>query len=207
MHPYATDSDERRLVPLFIGALAIISAWFLPGVLRWLGITVPWWIDAPSVIGFYGIYYGIFDRWLWSAEWLCTIRLVKVRNLNGSWDVELTSSFDQHAERRTAQIRITQTWTTLQVRLDSGQSRSGSVIATLLTSDPTEYVLNYEFQNTPNPDATGTMHAHRGSAEIRFERPGAAVGAGEYYSGRDRANLGPIWLRRSTTTLNGTRRN
>jgi hypothetical protein len=161
-------------------------------------MTVPWWIDAPSVVGFYGAYYAAFDVWLWRNGLDCRLGLVKVPDLNGSWDVDLTSSFDQGASVRAAQIRIAQRWQSISVRLDTDQSRSGSMIATLLTSDPNDYILNYEYQNTPNTSALDTMHVHRGSAEIRFEKPAVAIGSGEYYSGRDRTNQGTLKLRRSS---------
>ena len=71
-------------------------------------------------------------------------------------------------------------------------------VASLLTDDPNEFVLNYEFLNAPKQGAAvDSMHMHRGSAEIRFPKDGAIVkGDGEYYSGRDRSNQGALIFRR-----------
>jgi len=110
----------------------------------------------------------------------------------------LKTSFDQHSEIHRAQIRITQRWRTIAVHLETEQSRSDTMIATLRTADPNDFILNYEYQNTPKNNAVHTMHVHRGSAEVRFERPAVAIGVGEYYSGRDRTNQGTLRLRRST---------
>ena len=59
-----------------------------------------------------------------------------------------------------------------------------------------DIILTYEYHNEPLPGATGTMHAHRGSATLRLAENGNAL-EGEYFSGRDRANYGAIHLRRA----------
>ena len=196
MHAYATDSGERRSIPLLLAACAVVSAWVLPKIIAWLGVGVPWWFDAPSVVGFYGIYFWIFDEWMWKVPFFRKVGLINIPNLNGLWKLDLTTSFDQHAETHAAQIRITQRWRTIAIHLEAERSRSDSMIATLRASDPNDFILNYEYQNTPTNDALHTMHVHRGSAEIRFQRPGIVVGIGEYYSGRDRVNQGTLRLQR-----------
>ena len=63
MHPYTTDSSERKLVPLYIAILSILVAWIFFKVLEAVQVTLPWWIDAPSIFGFYGLFYAIFDKY------------------------------------------------------------------------------------------------------------------------------------------------
>lgn len=189
MHPYATDSSERQLVPLLLAVPAVIAAW----IISLLGL--PWWVDDPSVIGCYGIFYAAFNQWLWRWPFLRVIGLVKVPDLNGKWTVAIRSSFDERADAHQAQVRITQTWRSILIRLETAHSRSGSLIAAVLTNDPNDFVLSYEFANTPKPGAVSTMHAHRGSVEVRFDRD-TLVGDGEYYSGRDRENQGTLQFSR-----------
>jgi len=55
--------------------------------------------------------------------------------------------------------------------------------------------LVYEYANDPRPDATVTMHAHRGLAFLRLSVDGKQM-QGDYYTGRDRANYGSMQLRR-----------
>ena len=190
MHPYATDSSERFYVPLILATSAILAAWLLPKLLQSLGVSLPWWVDAPAVMAFYGIFHAAFDRWIWRWSPVRRMGLVKVPNIRGDWRYAITSS---HGTSVIAAVSIQQNWRGMRVRLETDQSRSMSLIASLLTGDPDEYVLSYEYNNTPKPNAMPTMHAHRGSAEVRFPRTDwVTAGSGEYYSGRDRMNQGGI---------------
>ena len=67
MHPYTTDSSEKKFIPLYIACLGVVLAWTLNWILRAIQFTLPWWIDAPSVIGFYGLFYNIFDKYIWKS--------------------------------------------------------------------------------------------------------------------------------------------
>ena len=62
MHPYATDSSERKQVPLILAGFAIAAAWGLTRLLMVLDFQIAWWIDAPSTMLFYGIFYTLFDK-------------------------------------------------------------------------------------------------------------------------------------------------
>jgi hypothetical protein len=65
MHPYATVSDERRHFPLYMAVLSVLLAWGLNRGIEAAHLSLPWWVDAPSVASFYGIIYFGFDRRLW----------------------------------------------------------------------------------------------------------------------------------------------
>jgi hypothetical protein len=54
MHGYSTDSGERRIVPLLLASVAITLAWLSSKILTVMHLTLPWWLDAPSTLGFYG---------------------------------------------------------------------------------------------------------------------------------------------------------
>ena len=154
-------------------------------------MSAPWWFDAPSVMTFYGVFHTLFDRWLWKWSVLRKLGLVQVPNLNGQWTFQIASNYN--GTELDASVRVNQTWRSIQLALDTPRSRSTSLVATLLTADPNEFVLNYEYLNTPKQGAVDSMHIHRGSAELRFPRAALIdVGSGEYYSGRDRANQGQL---------------
>jgi hypothetical protein len=196
MHPYATDSSERKSIPFLLASLAIISAWLLPRLLMRMTISVPWWIDAPSVMGFYGLFHFGFDRWAWRWPIFRTMGLVRVLDLSGYWTASIVSSY--RSGEVVGKVRIRQNWRSISISLATPQSRSSSRVASLLVDDPNECVLHYEYLNTPRHSAADTMHMHRGSAEIRLQRNnGELIGEGEYFSGRDRANHGTIHLERS----------
>lgn len=191
MHPYATDSDERKTVPLFLAALAIISAIGLSRLLAW--IHWPSWIDAPATAGFYGLYYEAFRRWLWRIRILHRLSVVKVPTLQGKWVGHVSTSFDELTGRHPITLEIAQDWTHILIQLLSDYSRSKSVIGGILVG--ADITLSYDYFNEPLPKAVNTMHAHHGSATLRFDQVNDVL-QGEYFSGRDRTNYGAIYLKR-----------
>jgi SMODS-associating 2TM, beta-strand rich effector domain len=155
-------------------------------------------VDAPSVAGFYGIFYTLFDKWLWRMQPLR--KALGAYNLNGDYTGVLTSSFDKHATKHTASLSITQTWSEINIVLTTTESRSHSLTASLLTEMGW---LSYEYLNEPKPGTSETMHCHRGSA--RFSLDAVHVLEGEYYGGRDRQNCGLLHFERmKIDTQSGT---
>jgi len=194
MHGYSTDSDERRVVPLFLALVAISLAWLTSRFLAVIHLSVPWWVDAPSLMTFYGALYALFDRHLWKKGFVCKLGLVRIPNLAGCWRGYLISSFDGHAKRHNLVINIFQTWTQLAVFLATATSISRSCTAVIQVGDPEGVALIYQYQNQPLADATRTMHMHFGTAMLRVSNGGCLVG--DYYSGRDRRTFGRICCRR-----------
>lgn len=194
MHDYSTDSDERRVVPLFLAFLAISLAWASSKLFELTHLTVPWWVDAPSLMAFYGVLYTLFDRYLWRNGFVCKLGVVRVPNLGGCWRGYLISSFDGHAKRYNLVINIFQTWTQLAIFLATATSISRSCAAVIQVGDPEGVALIYQYQNQPLADATRTMHMHFGTAMLRVSNGGCLVG--DYYSGRDRRTYGRICCRR-----------
>ena len=200
MHPYTTDSNERRMILLGIAVLSILCAFALNSVSSRLDISWLWWVDVPSVFGFYGIIYTAMNRWLWRWRILRRIGLVRVPDLNGQWHGYVSSSFDNCAERKDVLVTISQTWTRISITLHARTSQSHSLIGAVLIGQQGEPVLSYEYMNEPKPDAPDTMHAHRGTARLVVRGEGKFL-EGEYYSGRDRQNYGILHLERETTEI------
>jgi hypothetical protein len=194
MHGYSTDSDERRVVPLFLALVAISLAWLSSKFLAVIHFSIPWWVDAPSLMAFYGALYALFDRHLWKNGIVCKLGFVRIPNLAGCWRGYLISSFDGHAKRHNLVINIFQTWTQLAVFLATATSISRSCAAVIQVGDPEGVALIYQYQNQPLADATRTMHMHYGTAMLRVSDGGCLVG--DYYSGRDRRTFGRICCRR-----------
>src|SRR5437879_13284030 len=83
MHGYSTDSEERRIVPLFLAVLAIALAWMSSKFLSAVHLSVPWWVDAPSSMFLYGALYALFDRHLWRSRLVRKLGLVRPPDLAG----------------------------------------------------------------------------------------------------------------------------
>lgn len=194
MHPYATNLPERHNVPLVIAAAAFGGALLIGYVERLLGWSPPAWLDVPSTAALYGIGYSLFKKRLWRWKGFARLGAVNTPVLEGDWEGEVITSFDEHAGRHPVRVRIDQNWTEMSISLRSEFSQSQSVIAGMTVE--TDTVLSYEYYNEPVPGAVGTMHAHRGTARLTVSRDGDAL-TGQYYSGRDRQNFGELRLRRS----------
>ncbi len=196
MHPYATDSGERRTVPLVLVALAIGAAWCLNRVLVALAFQVPWWVDAPSVASFYGTLYVLFDKCAWRWDGFRRLGIVKVPVLRGRWIGQVTSSFDEYAATKDVTVEISQTWTGLRVLLRTKDSTSRSLVGSVLAEASIGPVISYEYQNDPTPGAVSAMAIHYGTA--RLVLTAADKLDGEYYSGRGRQSVGRLSLRRKS---------
>jgi hypothetical protein len=191
LHPYATDSDERRRIPLYLAGLAIASAIGVSWVLQ--RVHLPGWLDVPATAGFYGLYYEAFRRRIWRIQTLQKWKWVKVPNLAGTWRGHVVTSFDDRAGKHSIEAEIVQDWTHISVKMRSDYSRSESLVGSIFVGD--DIVLDYEYRNEPLPDAAETMHAHRGTASLILSPDGRTL-SGDYYSGRDRQNFGALFLQR-----------
>ena len=197
MHAYATDSGERRLIPGVLVVLSVIVAYGFGAIVTALSIEIPWWLDAPSVLGFYGLFYFAFNEYVWRWPLLRRVRLINLPDLNGTWTGILTSSFDKHTEQHSVTVEVSQTWRQMAVRLETRGSVSCSESAALRTQQTCRHTLSYEYFNEPKAPSASTMHAHRGTARLTMDEAGNRnVLEGEYYTGRDRQMYGTLRLER-----------
>src|SRR6266702_3950349 len=178
MHGYSTDSGERRVVPLLLALLAIALAWVSSKFLASIHLSMPWWVDAPSSMAFYGVLYALFDKYLWRNSLVCKLGLVRTPNLTGRWRGFLITSFDGHAKRHDLMINIFR-----------------SCAAVIQIDDPEGVSLIYQYQNQPLANAMRTMHMHYGTAMLRISNCACLVG--DYYAGRDRRTFGRICCKKS----------
>src|SRR5687768_16062283 len=107
MHTYSTDSTERNTMPAGLLGMAALSAFVLSRILASLNFQ-PWWIEIPSVVGFYGFWHAAFDRKLWRLPILRKVGLVTVPDLQGEWTVTGKSSHEGRTFAGT--VSIQQTW-------------------------------------------------------------------------------------------------
>jgi predicted pore-forming effector associated with SMODS systems len=190
MHGYSTDSNERRLVPLLLAALAIVFAWLSSKGMAALHFSVPWWLDAPSSLAFYGALYALFDKHLWRNRLVRKLGLSRIPDLTGRWRGFLVSSFDGHAKRHDVLLQIFQSWTQISIYLTTISSMSRSSLAEIQVSDPEGVALIYQYQNQPLSYAMKSMHMHYGTAMLRLSDGDTLTG--DYYAGRDRRTYGRL---------------
>src|SRR5258705_3332131 len=198
MHGYSTDSDERRVVPLLLAFFAISLAWLSSKLLVVIHLSMPWWVDAPSLMAFYGVLYTLFDSYLWRNSLVSKLGLVRVPNLAGRWRGYLISSFDGHVKRHDLIINIFQSWTQISLFLATETSISRSCSAVIQGDDPDGLSLTYQYQNQPLAKAIRTIDIHYGTAMLQMSDDNSLTG--DYYAGRDRRTFGRICCRKEQNT-------
>ena len=199
MHPYATDSNERRFVPIYIALLSLLAALLLGMFLDHISLTIQWWMDSPAVIGFYGIFYSLFNKSLWKCIIFSKIGLVKLPNLNGTWKGTAISSYDEYSKEYDATFTIRQNWHKISIVGQFEKSESYSISCSVIIEDKTGITVSYDYMNEPFTQATETMSIHRGFNRLSLNSNGKEL-SGPYYSGRGRRNTGELKLERVLST-------
>lgn len=195
MHAYATDATDRKTIPVILAVAAILFALLLAKVFEWLGQQPPWYVDTPSVMGFYGLLWLLYDKHGWHLHFN-SFRLSKIPDLRGTWKVTVVSSYKDGRQESVPSYGIAyirQTWTKISIRLEFRDSVSSSIMASVNSEDSSDYGLNYEYLNEPAPHGIDTMQIHRGTAHLLLSPDGKALKGG-YYTGRGRMNLGSLEL-------------
>ncbi len=199
IHAYSSDHGERVRVIVFIGILSVLAAWLLHLLLGCIPLSIPWWIDMPSVLGFFALIRAVFDRSLWRSMLVRRAFGIVVPDLNGNWKGQLFSSYTDHSSPLDTELTISQTWTSILISLETTTSISRSRAAAFVIDQPGRISLIYEYLCEPRPAATDTMHTHRGTAELHISSNGTSL-EGEYYTGRDRQTYGALNLQRVSRT-------
>jgi len=197
MHIYASDNRSRQFVYLYLAICAILCAWLLQKSIQATGRVIPWWIETPSVMGFYGLLWKWFDRSLWKTSLAHRLRLVSVPNLGGQWTAHAEYVLDGTPGETAGTARIKQTWTRMSIAIDWERSRSYSIAAIVQPSPAQRIEVIYQYVNEPDVGAVDTMNIHRGTGWLTHD-PESGVLAGEYFSGRGRQQFGKLTLSRVT---------
>lgn len=196
MHTYSV--HHQRFLPLAFAVLSVISAYGFWQVVSLCAVTIPWWFDAPSVLGFYGIYSAVFNRLVWRMPMYRRLAKAAPPDLNGSWTLEAKSSYDEFKTSHQGTAEIVQTGSKMVIRVHMPKSRSRSLQAAFEQIEGTQrFRLVYLYLNEPHADAIETMQAHSGTAELETG-PDFTEMVGNYYTGRGRQNYGTLRLVRST---------
>lgn len=198
MHPYSIDTEERKYILLFLAVISIVFCWGFYKILGNYQTSLPWWVESPSILFVYGLLFVIFDKWLW--QYFKKINFVKTPNLNGEWNGNLKSSFDNHSSEVKAILKIFQTWTRIKILLTTDQSSSHSEAASIIIDTPEGKYLSYQYVNEPKSNAVKTMHIHRGTVRLIFDEKKNIL-EGEYYSGRNRQNFGCLKFERNSNNV------
>lgn len=193
MHSYSSDAKDGYIALAAIALASLVCAYGLAAVLDFFKVAVPWWLDAPSVLGFYALFFGFYNQTAWRLR-ILGHQLSRVPDIRGTWYGETISN---HAgeTRSDAMLYIAQTWSKISIYFKSDRSDSYSRMASLnITQGPNEGLI-YEYGNEPVHGAPSTMHGHRGLAFYRLWPSGRTLEGG-YFTGRDRGTFGKATFER-----------
>ncbi len=198
MHAYATDSGERKYIPFFLAGAAFAASYILSTLLAIGGWSVPFWLPSLDVLGFYGLFYWLFDEFGWRLKILHQLGAVRVPVLSGKWEMaasptDTTGPSIGKTATSAMQVVIRQRWQSISITGESDLSRFWSISGYLQTDG--NPVLGYEYINEPAMSAPDTMQIHHGTVRLSLSEDGKSL-RGEYYSGRSRQNIGELVLTR-----------
>ena len=192
MHSYDLEGRGRVVVALLV--VSVFFVWLLHTGMVTIGFEPPWWASAPSYAAFYSVLLWLFDCYVWRFVLLRKLGLLRVPDLNGEWVGTVTSSYCGGDPVQPFPVTIMQRWSTISITFETEHSRSRSVAASLRVDNRPAPELHYLYVNEPHATAPGTMHAHRGTATLRLK---GSVLEGDYYTGRDRREIGSLKLTRT----------
>lgn len=138
-----------------------------------------------------------WDRLIWRLKPI--IKYVGVPDLNGTWLGEYESVRVDPCQRveltGPAAITVNQTFTTLSVKLMTGESKSYSVLSHITHLESGEFRINYEYANTPLLKFRQKMPSHLGSAELTIASARGRELTGEYWTNRmSQGTLSLVWV-------------
>ena len=192
MHPYQIDEVIRTRIFIISAALSIGSAWLFNFFTTALKFSVPWWIETPSVLGFFGLYVWLYNNWFWKKWPFRKLSWFYIPDLSGKWNVTIKSSFKNFEEETLAWAMIRQTASKMSISLDMPQSKSYSAFAIISRIErQNTFEMIYHYENHPKPDSKETMSIHKGTTWVQIADDIQTMN-GDYYSGRGRQHFGSI---------------
>lgn len=194
LHHYTADTSDRTRVHIILFIVSVATAWAFAALCNYFDIKPYWWLDTPSVFGFYGIFFALFNNYLWRVTFFRKLFFIETPNLNGIYEGEISSSYDAFQTQKKVTYEILQKWNKILVFSETETSTSKSLTAAFSLSGVNKKSLVFNYQNTPKVDATDTMNTHCGFADFYFDTTEAITG--EFFNGRGRKTYGKITLKR-----------
>jgi len=188
VHAYATDTTDRKVLPVIIGIIAVAIAVAIHSVLTHWRIVIPWFMDFPSILALYWLLYALWNAvvWRWRVgPW----NLSQIPDLSGSWAGSLTS-LPENRELK-CELRIKQTWSAMSLEMRTATSTSWSTMAAVFSKGSPHFGVRYEYTNEPGVLSEPAMQIHKGTAQLRYLPEGNRL-KGDYYTGRGRSTFGSL---------------
>ena len=183
---YSINSDIRQKIIFF---LAILSA----GTGTLLGVLISdlsFKISIPSAFAIFGIYFWVFDNFLWKIPLIKSIH--RIPNLNGKWTGNIKRSVDgQVYIDLPIKAEIQQTWSKIQIEVIGTQTRSLVISLSMELSSDSRKFIDYIYEVKPTLEGDTENRRGEGCQNLILENNDLL--SGRFFSSK---------LRKGTLILN-----
>lgn len=192
MEQYSIDGRGRGEVYITLAVASLALAYAAHQVIDLLPFHIPWWIEVPSFVVWFGVVNITFDRWLWRVR-VAGMRLSAVPDFSGEWHGTIAAvNAESQKIELPVDVRIEQTWSAIEVRGKTSRGITRSKIAGVRIEDEE---LRYEYETQPDVfDATAKHHVGFCVLELHEQN----LLEGFYYTLDGTSTKGVIALRRGT---------
>lgn len=194
MHYYSIDTNERIKVIAYLAIISVSLSMLISKGLSLIKVPFASYLDAPSTMVLFWGLYSVFNSYMW--KWKCFKFIIKIPNLNGTWEGEYCSSYicedTKQPYKGKVQFTIEQNWTKIRIISENGKSVSCSEVSGIAINDHMGIVLRYQYKNEPKFDTVESMHCHTGFNKLRF-LPDKQRLEGDYFNDKNRKTYGTLW--------------
>lgn len=167
MHEYTISYHDRKQAYYFLAILSGLAgvgiAYLLDAIQAVSGIV----IAAPSGVAVFGLLFVLFDHFVWKWPYLYKFGLIRIPDLNGDWEAEISSSAT--GDKIKASVKIHQTYSKIGIHLETDKSDSLSKMAAIEMANPTMFTLRYEYSAEFQRDEASAILRHYGVTSIRLK--------------------------------------
>ncbi len=186
LYPYATDSRERDFATFYLALASLGIIWLLYELFKHHHVEFPWYISSPSTFGVFAALWTLTTRALWRSPLLHSLKIVRIPDLNGTWEGTFRTSYDDYKAERPCSLQIEQSWVDIGITFNAGQSNSWSVAAGIQAEVVGGARLTYQYYNEPKTAvAMSTMDIHYGTQWLTLSEDAEGRWLkGDYYTSR-----------------------
>lgn len=163
-----------------VSLLLMVSGLQMPGIgAKLLG-------SMPLVIL---LLFAAFDHFVWKWRWV--LPFVKRPYIEGTWKGQLTSyRRDPETDKKITSVHdvvvvIDQTFTDVRITLMTKESKSRSIVSELISQGENDWVLFYQYDNTPKLQYRDKSAIHRGGSSIDIPGRLPETLYNEYWTNRE----------------------
>ena len=188
MHYFSIESNERTNVFSVIAFASVFFSWGLNKLFEIFSLVIPWWIDAPSVVGFFSILILLFNLFLWKVNWVRKSLNIITPDITGNWEGYIKTNFENFEKPIPAELIIEQKWMKIMIEFKTSSSTSKSMSANIVKRGD-EYEILYSYDNYPKGGQPETLVPHKGFV-IAIYNPVKKKIEGQYFTDPHRKNNG-----------------